>query len=223
MPLGGQQLHMVHSVAQDSGRLKSFVAPGSCCQMELCLVQVAWATFPGNEAGSTLCMLQNSVLTTYTLSGQLQTVPVPASVTSLHPVLQGLLLSVRLLTFLLQVTFQNFILVAMITPPPLRDFCRSLAKLVGSPGGFRLDPESVVYPKNTHNPLIPSDIHVKVINTLPYLTRCKVCMCCLLPSARDAWLELKGMQGDFQELEKLHRLGSFLASDAEGSYRSRVC
>ncbi|BDA45310.1 probable anaphase-promoting complex subunit 1 at N-terminal half [Coccomyxa sp. Obi] len=61
--------------------------------LESPVLQVAWATFSGNEAGSTLCMLQNSALTTYTLSGQLQTVPVPAAVTSLHPILQGLLLS----------------------------------------------------------------------------------------------------------------------------------
>ncbi|CAL8471094.1 g10636 [Coccomyxa elongata] len=57
------------------------------------VLQVAWATFPNSEAQSTLCMLQNAVLTTYTLSGQLHTVPVPAAVTSLHPLLQGLLLS----------------------------------------------------------------------------------------------------------------------------------
>lgn len=68
--------------------------------MHLCVVQVAWATFPNSEAESTLCMLQNAVLTTYTLSGQLQTVPVPAAVTSLHPLLQGLLLSVRVLPIL---------------------------------------------------------------------------------------------------------------------------
>ncbi|KAK9901384.1 hypothetical protein WJX75_009652 [Coccomyxa subellipsoidea] len=64
-----------------------------CFTLDSTVLQVAWAKFADNGASSTLCMLQQSQLTTYTLNGHLQTVPVPASVTSLHPVPQGLLLN----------------------------------------------------------------------------------------------------------------------------------
>lgn len=67
------------------------------------VLQVAWAKFADNGASSTLCMLQQSLLTTYTLNGQLQTVPVPASVTSLHPIPQGLLLNVSFTVMLVPV------------------------------------------------------------------------------------------------------------------------
>ncbi len=65
--------------------------------MRSCVSKVAWAEFQDSGAGSTLCMLQQSLLTTYTLSGQLQTAPVPAAVTSLHPIPQGLLLNVSVI------------------------------------------------------------------------------------------------------------------------------
>jgi hypothetical protein len=58
-------------------------------------VQVTWATFPGMEGANVLCMLQQATLTTYSLSGELQTVPLPTDVTDMHPLPLGLILSVR--------------------------------------------------------------------------------------------------------------------------------
>lgn len=57
--------------------------------------QVAWATFAGMEGDSILCMLQQATLTTYSLKGALQTVPLPPHITAMHPLPHGLLLSVR--------------------------------------------------------------------------------------------------------------------------------
>ena len=59
-------------------------------------VQVAWATFAGVDGDLVLCMLQHATLTTYSLKGELYTVPLPPHVSSMHPLPQGLLLSVRL-------------------------------------------------------------------------------------------------------------------------------
>ena len=60
------------------------------------LAQVAWATFAGMEGADVLCMLQQATLTTYSLRGELQTVPLPANITAMHSLPVGLLLSVRL-------------------------------------------------------------------------------------------------------------------------------
>lgn len=58
-------------------------------------MQVAWATFAGMEGDNVLCMLQHATLTTYSLKGELQTVPLPPHVTAMHPLPHGLILSVR--------------------------------------------------------------------------------------------------------------------------------
>ena len=63
--------------------------------MMLCCAQVAWAAFAGMEGDSILCMLQQATLTAYSLKGALQTVPLPPSITAMHPLPHGLLLSVR--------------------------------------------------------------------------------------------------------------------------------
>jgi hypothetical protein len=60
--------------------------------------QVAWARFAGGGEHATLCMLRESALTLYSLDGEVHDVPLGARrCSSIHPVPQGLLLSVRLL------------------------------------------------------------------------------------------------------------------------------
>lgn len=63
------------------------------------LAQVAWTNFSGMEGADVLCMLQQATLTTYSLRGELQTVPLPANITTMHPLPLGLILSVRLRSF----------------------------------------------------------------------------------------------------------------------------
>ena len=51
------------------------------------------------EGDNVLCMLQHATLTTYSLKGELQTVPLPSHITAMHPLQHGLILSVRLNIF----------------------------------------------------------------------------------------------------------------------------
>lgn len=67
--------------------------------MDLCRKQVTWAHFAGDDKEATLCMLHASALTTYKLTGELQTVALPASVNAVHAIPQGLLLEVTLCSF----------------------------------------------------------------------------------------------------------------------------
>ena len=79
---------------------------GASCAKEHCTegcsghAQVAWAAFAGMEGDSILCMLQQATLTAYSLKGSLQTVPLPAHITAMHPLPHGLILSVRFTPFL---------------------------------------------------------------------------------------------------------------------------
>ena len=57
---------------------------------------MAWATFAGMDGDRALCMLQHATLTTYSLRGELHTVPLPPHISSMHPLPHGLMLSVRL-------------------------------------------------------------------------------------------------------------------------------
>lgn len=69
-------------------------------------VQVAWATFAGMDGGKVLCMLQHATLTTYSLKGELHTVPLPPHISSMHPLPHGLILSVRLTAHLQLILWQ---------------------------------------------------------------------------------------------------------------------
>jgi hypothetical protein len=62
--------------------------------LSLANMQVAWTKFPADEGQATLCMLHHAALTTYKLNGELRTVSVPASMTDMHAIPQGLLLVV---------------------------------------------------------------------------------------------------------------------------------
>lgn len=60
-------------------------------------------------------MLQQSLLTTYTLNGQLQTVPVLATVTAMHPIPQGLLLSVSFVDIHVATAMQDELFTQMLS------------------------------------------------------------------------------------------------------------
>ncbi|KAK9819154.1 hypothetical protein WJX81_007250 [Elliptochloris bilobata] len=55
------------------------------------VLQVAWCRF--QDEGEALCLLQAGALSTYTLAGELQTVPLPPGFTTMWALPQGLLLT----------------------------------------------------------------------------------------------------------------------------------
>ena len=73
----------------------SLISPTQGCTIcMLPLSQAAWARFSEGEPHAALCMLQPSLLTVYHVNGELQQVPVPAGISSMHALPEGLLLSV---------------------------------------------------------------------------------------------------------------------------------